>query len=173
LIEYRRPRLDEAEVFAALHVRCWREAYFDILPAELLNSFSDKTRLPLWLSVIPNVDRFVLAAYADGMAVGFVISGGSDEKHIENQDGHLWGLYISADYGRRGIGRKLIASAAKDWLAKGGTSMTIGVLAENIRARRFYEALGAKLVKFGTYEWDGYALPDTVYVFENLPALTP
>lgn len=173
MIEYRRPRLDEAEAMAALHVRCWREAYVDILPGELLNSFSEKTRLPLWQSVIPNADRFVLAAYADGTAVGFVISGGSDEKHIENQNGHLWGLYISADYGRRGIGRKLIASAAGDWLAKGGTSMTIGVLAENIRARSFYEALGAKLVKLGTYEWDGYPLPDTVYVFENLPALTP
>lgn len=173
MIEYRRPRLDEAETFAALHVQCWREAYVDILPTELLNSFTDKTRLPLWQSVIPNADRFVLAAYADGMAVGFVISGGSDERFVENQDGHLWGLYISAGYGRRGIGRKLIASAASDWLTKGGINMTIGVLAENIRARMFYEALGAKLVRLGTYEWDGYPLPDTLYIFENLPALIP
>jgi ribosomal protein S18 acetylase RimI-like enzyme len=172
-LEFRRPTPEEAGAMASLHVQCWREAYADILPAELLNSFSDETRLPMWQAVIPHADRFVLAAYEDEKVVGFVISGGSDEKHIENQDGHLWGLYISADYGRRGIGRKLIASAASDWLAKGGTSMTIGVLAENIRARSFYEALGAKLVKLGTYEWDGYPLSDTVYIFENLPALIP
>jgi ribosomal protein S18 acetylase RimI-like enzyme len=173
LIQYRRPRLDEAEAIAALHVQCWREAYSDILPLELLNSFSNQTRLPLWLAVIPNADRFVHAAYDDEKVVGFIISGDSDKKLIENQDGHLWGLYIAAEHSRRGIGRKLIASAAVDWLAKGGTSMTVGVLAENIRARSFYEALGAKLVKLGTYEWDGYPLPDTLYIFENLPALIP
>lgn len=170
---YRRPTLDEAEAMAALHVQCWREAYSEILPAALINSFNDQTRLPMWQSVIPNADRFVLAAYADGKPVGFVISGSSDEKHIENQDGHLWGLYIAADYGRRGIGRQLIARAAADWLSRGGNSMTIGVLAENIRARSFYEALGARLVKLGTYEWDGYPLADTVYIFDNLPALIP
>jgi ribosomal protein S18 acetylase RimI-like enzyme len=172
-LEFRRPTIDEASAMAALHVQCWREAYSEILPNELLNSFNDETRLPMWQSVIPNADRFVLAAYDDAKPVGFVISGGSDEKHIEDQDGHLWGLYIAVDYGRRGIGRRLIASAASDWLARGGTSMTIGVLAENIRARSFYEALGAKLVKLGTYKWDGYPLPDTVYIFENLPALIP
>jgi ribosomal protein S18 acetylase RimI-like enzyme len=173
LIQYRRPRLDEAEAIAALHVQCWREAYSDILPLELLNSFSNQTRLPLWLAVIPNAERFVHAAYDDEKVVGFIISGDSDKKLIENQDGHLWGLYIAAEHSRLGIGRKLIASAAVDWLAKGGTSMTVGVLAENIRARSFYEALGAKLVKLGTYEWDGYPLPDTLYIFENLPALIP
>ncbi len=127
----------------------------------------------MWQASIPNTDRFVLAAYENEKVLGFVISGPSDEKHIENQDGHLWGLYIAADYGRRGIGRHLIASAAADWIAKGGTSMTIGVLAENIRARSFYEALGAKLVKLGTYEWGGFPLPDTVYIFDDLASLIP
>ena len=158
---------------AALHVQCWREAYAEILPAELINSFNDETQLPMWQAVIPSADRFVLAAHVDGKPVGFVISGGSDEKHIENQDGHLWGLYIAADYARRGIGRHLIARAAADWLQKGGATMTIGVLAENKPARIFYEALGATLVKHSTYEWDGFPLPDTVYIFENLPALIP
>jgi ribosomal protein S18 acetylase RimI-like enzyme len=158
---------------ARLHVRCWREAYADFLPSELMNTFGNETRLPMWRSVSANSNRFVLAAYENGNAIGFVISGATDEKHIENQDGHLWALYIAADHARRGIGRHLISCAAADWIKKGGTSITIGVLAENIRARSFYEALGAKLVKLGTYEWDGFPLPDTVYIFENLPSLIP
>ncbi len=172
-LEFRRPIFDEAEAMARLHVQCWREAYADILPVELINSFTDQTRLPMWQAVIPNADRFVLAAYDDGKPVGFVISGGSDEKHIVNQDGHLWGLYIAASHSRRGIGRHLIACAVHDWLARGGTTMTIGVLAENIRARSFYEALGAKLVKLGTYEWGGVLLPDTVYILEDLLSFIP
>lgn len=172
-LEFRRPKSDEAGAMAALHVQCWREAYANILPEQLLSTFTDETQLPMWQVVIPSVDRFVLAAYVDGKVVGFVISGATDEKHIENQDGHLWSLYIAADYGRRGIGRHLISCVAADWMEKGGTSLTIGVLAENIRARSFYESLGARLVQLCTYEWDGYLLPDTIYVFENLPALTP
>jgi ribosomal protein S18 acetylase RimI-like enzyme len=170
---YRRPTPDEAEAMAALHVQCWREAYAEILPAALMNTFSVQKRLPMWEAVIPNSDRFVLATFEDNIPVGFVISGATDEKHIENQDGHLWALYVAAEYGRRGIGRQLIESAAADWISKGGNSISIGVLAKNIRARSFYEALGAKIVKHSTYEWDGYPLPDTVYVFENLAALIP
>jgi ribosomal protein S18 acetylase RimI-like enzyme len=173
LIEYRRPRLDEAEAMAALHVQCWHEAYAEFLPAALMSGFSNGQRLPMWQAAIPHPDRFVLAAYDLAKPVGFVISGSTDEKHIENQDGHLWAIYIDGQFHRRGIGRELIAAAAGDWLAKGGKSLTLGVLAENASARLFYEKLGARLVKTSTYDWDGYKLADAVYVFENLPALIP
>jgi ribosomal protein S18 acetylase RimI-like enzyme len=173
VIEYRRPSLDEAEIFSALHVQCWRQAYDGILPSNLMDSFTPQTRLPMWQAVIPLSERFVLAAYDDAKPVGFVISGSTDEKHIENQDGHIWAVYIDGQYHRQGIGRELIADAAVDWLAKGGTSLTLGVLAENAGARLFYEKLGARLVKTSTYDWDGYKLADAIYVFENLNSLIP
>ena len=173
MIEYRRPLLDEAETMASLHVQCWREAYTRFLPSELMSTFSTERRLPMWQSVIPNPERFVLAAYDEAKPVGFVICGLTEEKHIENQDGHLWAIYIASQYHRKGIGRELIAAAAIDWLAKGGKSITLGVLAENINARLFYERMGARLVKTSTYDWDGYNLADAIYVFEDLTSLTP
>jgi ribosomal protein S18 acetylase RimI-like enzyme len=173
LIEYRRPLLDEAETFSALHVQCWREAYEGILPSNLMASFTPQTRLPMWQAVIPHSERFVLAAYDDAIPVGFIISGATDEKYIENQDGHLWAIYIDGQYHRKGIGRELIAAAAGDWLSKGGTSLTLGVLAENAGARLFYEKLGARLVKTSTYDWDGNKLADAIYVFEDLASLIP
>jgi hypothetical protein len=51
--------------------------------------------------------------------------------------------------------------------------MTVGVLADNKTARAFYEKLGARLVKTGTYDWSGFKLPDAIYVFDDLPSLTP
>jgi ribosomal protein S18 acetylase RimI-like enzyme len=173
LIDYRRPRLDEAETFAALHVQCWREAYAGFLPPELISTFSTERRLPMWQAVIPNPDRFVLAAYHEAKPVGFIISGSTLENHIENQDGHIWAIYIASQYHRKGIGCELIAAAATDWLAKDGKSMTLGVLAENVSARLFYEKLGARLVKTSTYDWDGYKLADAIYVFEDLTSLIP
>jgi ribosomal protein S18 acetylase RimI-like enzyme len=170
---YRRPLPDEAEAMAALHVRCWREAYSEFLPTELIASFSVEKRLPMWQAVIPNAERFVLAAFDECKPAGFVISGPTEEQHTENQDGHLWAIYIAADYNRKGIGRELIGHAAADWYSKGGRTMTIGVLAENKNARVFYEKLGARFVKSGSYDWDGHQLADAIYVFEDLPSLIP
>ena len=170
---YRRPAPHEAEAMAALHVQCWREAYVDYLPPELMATFTAAKRLPLWQAVIPNTQRFVLGAFDLDVPVGFVISGPSTEKYIEDQDGNLDTIYLAASHYRKGIGRELIGHAAQDWLQRGGKSLTVGVLAENIRARNFYESLGAKLVRLTTYNWDGHELPDAIYVFENLSALIP
>lgn len=172
-LKFRRPTSDEAEVMAALHVQCWRETYVDYLPPELMATFTAEKRLPLWQAVIPNMQKFVLVAFDGDVPVGFVISGLSHEKYIEDQDGNLDTIYLAASHYRRGIGRELISRAAKDWLHNGGKSITVGVLAENVRARSFYESLGAKLVRLTTYNWDGHELPDAIYVFEDLPALIP
>jgi len=158
---------------AALHVQCWREAYAEIVPLELLATFTAAKRLPLWQKVIPDPERFALAAFDEDRRVGFVISGPSAEKFIEDQDGNLDTIYIAASHYRQGIGRVLLANAAQDWLARGGRTMTVGVLAQNLRARSFYESQGAKLAKLTTYNWDGHILPDAIYVFEDLKRLIP
>jgi ribosomal protein S18 acetylase RimI-like enzyme len=167
-ITYRKPVPDEAEAFAALHVRCWRESLAGILPPELMANFSTAKRLPMWQARLADDKLFVMGAYADGLPCGFVMSGRADEAHIPDQDGHLWSLYIAAAQHRRGIGRRLVGFAAREWQARGGTSMTVGVLAENVQARRFYESLGAVLVKEGQYVWDGHPLADCIYLWKDL-----
>ena len=168
MISYRKPRPDEAEVFAALHVRCWREAYKDIVPAELIAQMTCDRRLPMWQTVLNKDERFVMGAYADGAPVGFIISGPTDLKNIPEQDGHLWALYIAASQHRRGIGRSLAFAATQHWYAQGGSTMTIGVLAENKPARAFYEQLGAEFLRFGTYKWGEFELSDCLYIWRYL-----
>ncbi len=136
-------------------------------------SFSVAKRLPMWQAIIPNAERFVAGAFDDDVPVGFAIAGPTQDQFIEAQDGHLHSLYVAASHYRQGIGRALLGRVAADWMARGGRSMTLGVLAENIRARSFYESLGARLVKFTYYNWDGHELPDAIYVFEDLNQLIP
>ncbi len=167
-VKFRHPRPDEAEAFAALHVQCWREAYTAILPAKLMATFSTEMRLPMWQAALVNPERFVLGAYVGGTPVGFVMSGPSVEKYIPEQDGHLWALYIAAAQHRQGIGRVLVSAAAQHWLDLGGSTMTVGVLKENKPARAFYENLGAKLLKYSTYNWGGFDLPDCLYIWDDL-----
>ena len=171
--EYRRPTFDEAETMAALHVQCWKEAYAGIVPDELMAKFDVGQRTPMWQKSLGDAKRVVIAAYDEDKAVGFVIAGQPLEHIFEGEDGHIAAVYILASHYRLGIGRKLIALAAQQWLAQGGQSLALGVLAENVRARNFYESLGARLVKTGTYDWDGYPLKDAIYVFEDLPLLIP
>lgn len=170
-VTYRRPMPNEAAAFAALHVQCWREAYSAYVPAALLAGFSAEKRLPMWEGVLATAERIVVGAYVGENPVGFIIAGPTPENLVENQDGHVWALYIVATQHRRGIGRELMAQTASKWLGRGGTSLTIGVLSANQPARAFYESLGAKLVKTGIYDWDGHELPDCTYLIDDLAKL--
>ena len=171
MITYRRPRLDEAAVCAALHVQCWREAYKDIVPAELLKSFAADQRMAMWQNNLANSDRIVIGAYDGDVPVGFVIGGRPLEELFAGSDGQIEGLYVAASHYRLGIGRRLLIKAAQEWLKLDGRSLTLGVLADNKRARQFYEAMGGRLVKETVYNWGGFELPDCIYVFERLKTL--
>lgn len=171
MIEYRRPQLEEAGAMAALHIACWRECYVDIVPVALMEKSTASSRLPIWQEALADPRRAVFAAYEDETSVGFIIVGKSKELNFNGEDGHIAAIYLRASHYRLGIGSRLIAIAAKQWIAQGGHSLSLSVLTENVSARRFYEALGARLVKLGTYTWDEFELPNAIYVFEDLPAL--
>jgi ribosomal protein S18 acetylase RimI-like enzyme len=170
---YRRPAPDEAEAMAALHVQCWHEAYASFVPQKVVATFEASRIVERWREHISNTDRFLIAAFDNNKPIGFINQGRPVEKIFETMDGHIAAIYILQSHYRQGIGRKLIAMAAQDWLLKDGHSIALGVLAENHRARNFYEALGARFVQLGSFEWAGHALPDCIYVFEDLPALIP
>lgn len=167
LLTYRRPMPPEAQAFAALHVQCWREAYVNYLPPHLMESFSAEKRVPIWQGMLATADRIIIGAYENERPVGFIVAGSAPERLIENQDGHVWALYIAQAVHRRGVGRALMGLAAQKWLAWGGATFTIGVLRANAPARAFYEAIGAKLASEGIYNWDGYPLEDCVYFLDT------
>ena len=122
----------------------------------------------MWQAATAGPERFVMGAFCQEVPVGFIISVATKDKHIDAQDGHLWGIYIRASEQNQGIGRKLVEMAHADWVSKGGHSMTVGVLAANVPAIRFYERLGATLVKRGIYDWGGFKIPDCIYIWQNL-----
>jgi ribosomal protein S18 acetylase RimI-like enzyme len=168
---YRRPLPDEAEAMAALHIACWRECYVDIVPRELMEKSTSSSRLPIWRDALSDSSRVVFAAYDGEIAIGFILVGKSKVPNFQGEDGHIAALYLAASHYRQGIGSCLISIAAAKWIEQGGHSLSLSVLSENIRARHFYEALGARLVKLSIYEWDEHELPNAIYVFEDLPKL--
>lgn len=171
MITYRRPRVDEAEVFATIHVNCWREAYEGIIPADYLAQQTPEKRKRMWGEVTVNPDRIVIGAYLDGQAVGFALAGKPVEQLYENEDGQLAALYILQKFHRMGIGRALVKQSAAQWMGMGGHSMSLATFEANTPARRFYEALGARILKFREDNWDGMTFSTVIYVWADLPAL--
>lgn len=170
-VTLRVPQFSEATLFAALHQQCWREAYSAIVPRGVLDAADLGAHIERWQALLQEPDRYVVGAYVDGEPAGFINAGPPRELLYEGEDGHVAAIYVLEAHYRKGIGRQLMASAARWWLAQGGTALGLTALADNQAARRFYEALGGKMVKTGIYFWHGFALPDVVYHFDNLAGL--
>ena len=156
---------------AALHVACWREAYRGIVPDAILDTVDMAERENIWNGILTASDNFVEAAFRDGVPVGFITASENRDPAVLEADGHVRAIYVLARAQRQGIGRRLMADAAVWWLNKGGRALGLGVLSGNARAMAFYDALGGRITRRGTYAWRGHDLPDASYVFENLGAL--
>lgn len=170
-ITFRTPEAREAGDFARLHIACWQEAYGAIVPKAILDAADPVRHTVNWQFYLANDTRFVLGAFVGGAAAGFINAGPPVEDLQVEADGHVAALYVLARFQRRGLGRRLLGSAARWWLAQGGQALALGALAENLPARGFYESMGAETMRHGTYLWHGFELPDVIYRFSDLRAL--
>ena len=169
-ISYRIPAVADAEAIARLHVASWREAYAGIVPESILDTVDVADRIARWQGYLAG-DGVTFVAEADGLAAGFIRAGGLAEAMVEGADGHIFALYVLQRHHRRGIGRRLLGLAARDWLARGGRALSVGVLTDNAPAVAFYRGVGASFAHAETYRWDGQDLPESIYVFRNLEEL--
>jgi GNAT superfamily N-acetyltransferase len=137
-VRVRRARPADARGIAEVHTRTWQAAYRHVFPAEVLENLDVEDRVRGWLERI-EADMAVWVAETDDGIVGFVAAGPS---RSEGGFGELYAIYVLPEAWGGGAGAALMA-AFKDWLAEEGyTSAMLWVLADNPRARRFYEREG-------------------------------
>lgn len=170
-IVFRVPQPSDAERIAWVHVGSWRESYAGIVPAEVLANVDEADRADKWRGYIELPGFLTFLAEVDGEPAGFIHAGPLAKPLVEEADGHIYTLYILVAYHRRGIGRRLLGLAANQWLEQGGRALSVGVLTQNRKARAFYAAMGARFVRNDLYHWDGHALDETIYLFDNLAQL--
>jgi GNAT superfamily N-acetyltransferase len=129
---------EDAEAIERIRIRGWQAAYRGIFPDEFLEALEpDWTRWARRLAQMP--DGWSIFIGEDGeRVVGFASTGPSrDEQAV----GELYALYVDPGSWSGGTGRALLA-AAEQRLAGTYAEGTLWVLAENLRARRFYAAAG-------------------------------
>ncbi|MEW9549533.1 N-acetyltransferase family protein [Nonomuraea sp. NPDC050783] len=138
--EIRPARPDDAEAIEEVRLASWRTAYRDVMPAGLLDT----------LEVRPEVVRGRTEALASGrvsgvVAVrdglrGFALYGPARDEGLTGME--VYAIYVLPEEFSTGMGRALMTAAVEDLASSGHGDVGLWVLADNPRARRFYERFG-------------------------------
>jgi ribosomal protein S18 acetylase RimI-like enzyme len=134
-MKIRRATVDDALELARVHADSWRAAYLD--------RFEYDWRERCFREAL---DRGVEETYlvrSGVQVVGFLTLGAARDPDLDaERTGEIWGIYVSPDAWRRGIGRALEGKAERILRSRGYEDAVLWVLEGNARARRFYEAMG-------------------------------
>ena len=158
-------RVDDAPAIAEVHVASWRTTYKGIFSDTLLDSLSVDKREQSWreMLALPEPNSVTLVACnLDESIVGF-ISGGAERTGWLGYEGELYAIYLLQNAQRRGLGTLLV----RELRARGFGSMAVWVLAAN-PFRKFYEALGGKVVAEQQIERGGQSFTESAYGWQDL-----
>lgn len=162
-------RLDDAPAIAELHVASSRTTYKGIFSDTFLDSLSVDKRKQSWKETlaIPEPNSVTLVACnVDGSIVGFV-SGGAERTGRLGYEGELYAIYLLQLAQRQGLGTLLVQHFVRELRARGFGSMAVWVLAAN-PFRKFYEALGGKVVAEQQIERGGQSFTESAYGWQDL-----
>jgi GNAT superfamily N-acetyltransferase len=151
-ITYRKANVADAAGIARVQVGSWRESYRGIVAQEWLDSLSVETRTEVYrqrLSEHSYEFYELFVAELDDEVVG-ICDVGEPRAAEFGCAGELYMIYLSKNYQRRGIGRRLFARALEILVAAGRNSMYLECLAEN-PYRGFYEQLKGEVCGHGAF----------------------
>ena len=133
----------DVERIAEIKARNWADTYGPLVPRDVLGPFLDKERSAEQLrSKIRSPDTLLLVAPSRGVVQGFALT-----YMARTPEPWLESLHVLRNERGRGLGKLLIRATAKRLIAAGYHSMSLGVILGNDGASRFYQRLGAVLVR--------------------------
>lgn len=173
----REARLGDEAAMARVSVDSYQAAHRDHIPEESLMKFTFEESERNWaralieLSEADEREEYIYVAENDAGDIIGVAMGGPESSNHPLYTGAIYFLYLLPAYHRRGIGRQLTISVVERLVEHGMDSLLIRVLKANTPARRFYEALGGKLVLEEQIEDRGAVLEQVAYGWRNVGVL--
>ncbi len=149
MLTIRREGPDDAEAVARVHVHGWQAGYAGIMPDEVLRRLNPaawaQRRRDLG-TADPAHPFATLLAEVDGVLAGFATFGpyrnNQDRGDLDHRYGEVVAMYVEPAYWGTGTARELLVAARVGLAERGWTEYRLWVLADNARARRFYERAG-------------------------------
>jgi ribosomal protein S18 acetylase RimI-like enzyme len=152
---------------ARVHVESWNAAYRGLIPDEQIDARTVDVRLGQWASAIADGQRIVLVGCdedADVLGFASALLFDAPDRGFES---YLQTLYVGSGAWSRGIGSELLRGISERLQAAGVKNMALHVLRLNLRARAFYERLGARFLPDGIAHEAG-KYDQLVYGFDDI-----
>lgn len=167
-------RPTDAEAIAEVHVESWRTAYRGIYTDAYLDGGAVANRLAHWRARLatPGEAAAGLVLEHEGRVLGFAYLDRDDDPA---RGPLLDNLHVRPEARSLGLGRRLLAAAAREIVRRGWTRrLHLWVFEANAGARRFYERHGGRPIERVMYDAsDGGAYPAWCYAWDDLaPLLT-
>lgn len=171
-VDIRRATVADASAIAAVRVDSWRASYRGIMPDAYLDGMKTEDSTRLWERVLGagSDAACTFVAEIEGELVGFAAGNTLAERKLAF-DAELTALYILPSAQRAGIGRLLLKQVATTLATAGAPNMLVWVLAQNRKAREFYEHLGARLLAEQTFKWDDLDLIEVAYGWHDITSI--
>ena len=140
-LSVREAKVGDAQAMAEIHVAAWRAAYRGAMPDSYLAALSVRERVERWTRAIATPGPAKVAvAELGGRIVGFCSFGPT--RDAGSTDAEIYSVNVFPAAWGRGAWRTLCEHAFREAAAREHDAVTLWVLKENERARRFYERLG-------------------------------
>lgn len=166
--------LDDAPALGSMHVASWRETYTGILPDKMLSSRVVDERAATWAQIMreaPTAGSTVIyPAEHEGTIIGFGSCGAQRTESLKDKgyDGEITAIYVLREFQKRKIGTRLFRAASSDLLRRGFNAAALWVLRDNLRAKRFYERYGGRVIAEREDIRDGAVLVELAYGWPDL-----
>ena len=134
--------LDDAAVLAYVHTASWREAYRDLIDADVLASLNVEARTAQWQRTFEHGRTTVFVVREDEVIVGFVSFGPSRDADAQPGTCEVYALYLLPSVWSRGYGAMLWDEVVRHESELGRIHLSVWVLVGNERAAAFYERMG-------------------------------
>ena len=160
--------VDDALAIATVHVNSWRSTYQQLVPEDYLDSLNIQIREARWKKLI-EAGSTIFVAVDQGEIIGFA-NGGENRSKSYDYDGELYAIYLLEKAQRKGAGKKLLSSVAKELRSESYQSMLVWVLNGN-PAAHFYQSFHPLKVAEEETEIAGKKLLETAFGWPDLDDL--
>lgn len=160
----RNGNINDINTIAAAHVKCYWDAFQDILPQPLLEDFTLQKALKQWraefVEQVADADRAIFVIENEsGRVVGFANCGATKARSRKSMgQGEIYSLFIESDYQGYGLGKALMLASSRWLISRGLFTGGVWIIEENGIGRRFCEDLGARMVARRKTNHNGYNL---------------
>lgn len=154
----------DAARIAELHVEGWQE-FRDFVPTEVMARRTVASRKHEWAEFLrgDRAGTWTTVAELDGAVVGFASTRLLATPEFGAR-GEIKNLFVAGSRRGSGVGKALLADAARRLAANGGEPIVLYSFTEN-PYRGAYDRLGGEVVGERPTQWNGVVVPETAHVW--------